>query len=138
MKSRTRRTLIIVEDNDPCAATLEVALEGLSGVELVRFRRAEDALARFEQDGDIRCCALVTDLQLPQMDGLELVHLVRERRPADAFPILVTSGDSDPKTPERAMRLGANAYFRKPYSPSEVRRTLEQLLDEENNRDRAV
>ena len=132
MKRDTRRLLVIVEDSDPCAATLEVALDGLAGVDLVRFRRAEEALARIERDADAPCCGLVTDLQLPRMDGLELVRLVRRHRPAAAFPILVTSGDSDPKTPERVMRLGANAYFRKPYSPGEVRRTLEHLLDEEN------
>ena len=43
--------------------------------------------------------------------------------------VVVVSGDSDPKTPERLYRLGANAYFGKPYSPAKVRQRVEQLLD---------
>ena len=64
------------------------------------------------------------------MDGLELVRLVRQLKPAGALPILVVSGDSDPDTPERAKALGADAYFQKPYSPAELRATVEKLLDE--------
>jgi CheY-like chemotaxis protein len=40
----------------------------------------------------------------------------------------VISGDSDPRTPERVRRAGADAHFVKPYSPVEIRRTLEQFL----------
>jgi DNA-binding NarL/FixJ family response regulator len=39
------------------------------------------------------------------------------------------SGDSHPDTPERLRSLGANAFFPKPYSPSDVRHTLEDLLN---------
>jgi PleD family two-component response regulator len=44
------------------------------------------------------------------------------------LPILLISGDSDPRLPARALARGANAFFGKPYSPSAVRRKLEQLL----------
>jgi CheY-like chemotaxis protein len=40
----------------------------------------------------------------------------------------VVTADADPETPERASRLGANAFFGKPFSPRAVRRTLEDLL----------
>ena len=53
---------------------------------------------------------------------------VRSRSNRAALPILVTSGDSDPGNSERLRRLGADAYFVKPYSPAALRRTLEQLL----------
>jgi DNA-binding NarL/FixJ family response regulator len=44
------------------------------------------------------------------------------------LPILVTSGDPDPASPERALSLGANAYFPKPYSPSAIRRKVKELI----------
>jgi CheY-like chemotaxis protein len=44
------------------------------------------------------------------------------------LPILLISGDSDPMLPERALAQGADAFFPKPYSPSAVRKKLEQLL----------
>jgi len=92
-------------------------------------RTAEEALHCLGQDhaaGDI--CAVITDLHLPQMDGFELIETVRSRPGRGALPILVISGDSDPGTPSRLKALGANAYFQKPFSPTEVRNRLEQLI----------
>jgi CheY-like chemotaxis protein len=87
-------------------------------------RQALDLLAK---GGGI--CAVVTDLNLPSMDGFELIERVRSDSRTARLPIVVISGDSDPRTPERIYRLGADAFFGKPYSPAQVRQKLEQLLD---------
>jgi len=64
------------------------------------------------------------------MDGFELIERVRASAPVIYVPIIGVSGDSDPDTPDRVRRLGADAYFAKPYSPAAVRETLERLLHE--------
>jgi DNA-binding NarL/FixJ family response regulator len=46
------------------------------------------------------------------------------------MPVLVISGDSDPRTPARVIAAGAQAFFAKPYSPAAIRRKLEELLAE--------
>jgi CheY-like chemotaxis protein len=116
--------ILIVEDSEPCITTLEMALLGLDSLETRTARTGLEALAILA-DSPVR--AIVTDLQLPTMDGFELIDFVRHS-PQAALPILVTSGDSDPGNSERLRRLGADAYFVKPYSPAALRRTLEQLL----------
>jgi two-component system chemotaxis response regulator CheY len=116
--------ILIVEDSEPCITTLEMALLGLGALETRTARTGAEALAILA-NSPVR--AIVTDLQLPTMDGFELIDFVRHS-PQAALPILVTSGDSDPGNSERLRRLGANAYFVKPYSPAALRRTLEQLL----------
>ncbi len=60
--------------------------------------------------------AIITDLHMPHMDGFELIERVRAAGETHV-PIIVISGDSDPATPERVRRLGADAYFAKPYLP---------------------
>ena len=125
------RTVLIVEDTDLCSEALEVALARVPNVEVRAVSTAEEALRYL---GSANICALVTDLHLPSMSGFDLIEAVRSRPPGNAsggpaLPILVISGDSDPHTPERLHRLGANAYFGKPYSPAEVRQKVEQLLD---------
>jgi DNA-binding response OmpR family regulator len=119
------RTVLVVEDTDLCDA-LEVALTKVPDVRVRTVTTAEEALRWLAED-DI--CALVTDLHLPHMDGFELIEAVRAHPRRSTLPILVISGDSDPRTPARLAGLGANAYFSKPYSPAEVRSRLEQLLD---------
>jgi CheY-like chemotaxis protein len=118
--------VLIVDDTEQCAETLEVALYGLSGVDVVAAESAEKALQMMVERP---ICAIITDLHLPRMSGFDLIRRVREQPSYRQVPILVISGDSDPGTPERIRALGANAFFPKPYSPSAVRKKLETLLN---------
>jgi DNA-binding response OmpR family regulator len=119
------RTILVVEDDDACRDALEVALENLPGFAVRTVATAEQALECLACE-DV--CALVTDLRLGQMDGFELIGLVRSHPQRTSLPILVISGDSDPDSPMRSVRLGANAYFSKPYSPAAICSKLEQLV----------
>jgi CheY-like chemotaxis protein len=79
--------------------------------------------------GDCAVSAVVTDLNMPRMDGFEFIERIRAEPRHQRLPIIVVSGDTDPRTPERLASIGANAFFPKPYSPAQVRLKLEQLLD---------
>ena len=118
------RTVLVVEDTDIGQDALELALARVPGVVVHMVMTAEEALAVL---GD-NICALVTDLNLPRMDGFELIETVRSDPGRRQLPIMVISGNSDPDTPSRLVALGANAYFQKPFSPAEVRSRLEQLI----------
>jgi two-component system chemotaxis response regulator CheY len=118
--------VLIVDDTEQCAETLEVALFGLPGVDVLAAQSAEAALRLMAER---QVCAFITDLHLPRMSGFDLIRRVREQPGYARVPILVISGDSDPGTPERIRKLGADAFFPKPYSPSAVRKKLEMLLN---------
>ncbi|HWC00015.1 MAG TPA: response regulator [Bryobacteraceae bacterium] len=120
--------VLIVEDADTCATTLEMAFLGIPGVRVTLVASAQEAL-RLLRDEKCSVGALVTDLNMPRMDGFELIERVRADRRHENLPIIVVSGDTDPHTPERTRQMGADAYFSKPYSPVQVRRKLEQLLN---------
>lgn len=121
------RTVLIVEDTESTAVTLEIALDSLSGVNL-RMVAGGDEAWQFVQRENVS--AIITDLNMPRMDGFELIERVRRAERGARVPIIVVSGDTSPDTPERVRRLGADAYFAKPYSPAAVRETLERLLHE--------
>lgn len=125
--------VLIVDDAGACRATLEIALQALTA-EVRSTASAEEALTIIN-----RCeiSAVITDLHLPAMDGFELIQRIRALPRWSRLPILVTSGDSDPRTPARVMGAGANAFFPKPYSPAAVRQKLEQLMDADDSHDAA-
>jgi len=120
------RTVLIVEDVEACAATLEIALSGVKDIEVVTAIGAEEAWQVVAGAGDL--AAIVTDLQMDGMDGFELIERVRAHGRHGGVPIVVITGSPDPDAPERVHRLGANAFFAKPYSPAQVREKLEKLL----------
>ena len=119
------RTVLIVDDSDDCAETLELAFHNLKDCQVAVAYSGEEALERITHGG---IAALVTDLHLPRMSGLHLLSELRNRNNDHYTPVLVISGDSDPRTPARVLEAGAQAFFLKPYSPAAVRRKLEELL----------
>jgi chemosensory pili system protein ChpA (sensor histidine kinase/response regulator) len=76
-----------------------------------------------------RALAILTDLQMPGMDGYELIEHVRADQRFGRAPIVVLSGESGQAAREKARRVGATEFFGKPYSPAQVRNCIEQLLD---------
>jgi PleD family two-component response regulator len=120
-------TVLIVDDTEMSAATLEMACAGIPGIEVLAVSSAREAV-RILDDRDKVVRAVLTDIRMPGMDGFELVRFVRSHRRHVGTPIIVVTADTDPETPERASRLGANAFFGKPFSPRAVRRALEDLL----------
>lgn len=120
--------VLVVDDSENAAAMLEIALEEIPGVSVRLASNAMEAL-RILDDGGPAVQAIVTDLNMPRMDGFELIRRVRENARLSGTPIIVVSADTDPTIPQRIAQLGVSAYFPKPFSPAQVRRKLEQLLN---------
>ncbi len=120
-------TILIVDDAAASSAALEEACAAVPGVEVMGVTSALAAL-RILGDGSRPICAVVTDIHMPAMDGFELIRFMRADRRHAATPIVVVTADTDPETPERAARLGADAFFPKPFSPAALRRRLGELL----------
>lgn len=124
------RAVLIVEDAETCASTLEILFSSIRGLKVLMASSAERAWELLENEGgEIR--ALVTDLHMPGMDGFELIDRVRTNQTHARMPIVVITGSTDPHISDRLRQRGVNAVFAKPYSPASVREKLEQLLGNE-------
>ncbi len=121
------RLILIVDDSPQVAANLEIAICATPEHEVVMAASGREALEILEGGGPA-VDAVITDLDMPGMDGAELVRRIRSNPRLAGLPIIVSSGCTDPETPARLLALGANAFFAKPYSPSELMTRLEQLL----------
>jgi CheY-like chemotaxis protein len=121
-------SVLVVEDSENNASMLEIALSDIPEVTVVVALSGLEAWRILSGNGpSIR--AIVTDLNMPRMDGFELIRRIRADGRLAATPIVVVSADTDPATPRRIAQLGVSAFFAKPFSPAEVRRKLEQILD---------
>ena len=118
--------ILIVEDDDDIAP-LEIALACIDGVRVTVLTDGRQAL-KLLQSAKSEIAAVITDLNLPFVDGFDLVAAIRADGRYRRLPIIVVSGDDDPEIRDRVTKLGADAFFAKPYSPPEIRHTLEGLL----------
>jgi CheY-like chemotaxis protein/GGDEF domain-containing protein len=124
-------TFGLVEDSDEdFAAFSRVVAKDAPGTRLTRWPRAEALLESFDASGETAAPwpnILVVDLNLPGIDGCELVRRLRANPATRALPVFVLSGSARQIDIDRCYAAGANAYLTKPGSSAELR-TLLQLL----------
>lgn len=114
--------LVVDDDHDVLAANARFLR--LSGINTLVADTAASALTRLDnQSVDV----IVTDLKMPQCDGLEFARKARAFRPLT--PILFFSGFASVPDVVQAMRLGAVDFLEKPIEPEVLLQTLQGLRD---------
>ena len=71
---------------------------------------------------------IVTDINMPDINGLELIHFIRKSEHHRTTPLLIISTLRAQHDVERGLALGANMYLAKPFTPEELRQACERLL----------
>ncbi len=118
--------ILIVDDAGDTRSILSLALGTIAGA---RVEAAESAEAALKLLGSDTVDVLVTDFRMGGMTGLELLALLRERGQWPGAGALLISGETDPDLPARALAAGAAAFFPKPFSAVEVRKSVLSLLE---------
>jgi len=111
-------TVLIVED-DAATRRLYKFLFSNGGYVVLE---AEDGIAAVEVLRRHHCDLVITDMNMPRMDGLELIRAIRQDF-GDIYVILITAFGT-PDTHKQAIRLGANDYLAKPFDFEELERRV--------------
>jgi two-component system chemotaxis response regulator CheY len=116
---------LIVEDSPTMRQLLVFALRRLKGIEIVEAQDGMDGLRRVSSDHfDI---ALI-DINMPVMDGLKLIRLMRGEEALKEIPIVVITTEGANEDRDRAIALGANEYLTKPIQANRVLSVVKSLL----------
>ncbi|MBK9710982.1 MAG: response regulator [Kouleothrix sp.] len=83
---------------------------------------AEDGVMALEQLAQHHCDLVITDMNMPRMDGMELIQAIR-RDYNNVYVILITAFGT-PDTEKQARRIGANDYLAKPFDFEELERRV--------------
>ncbi len=121
-----RKLVVIVEDSASVAASLALALEVNLGVSVLVAHHPQAALRIFESENSI--AAVVTDLNLPFLDGFELIGTLRKLRSYASLPALMITGEEDAERLQISAGCRPNVILRKPFSTKEVCRVVGSLL----------
>jgi DNA-binding NtrC family response regulator len=116
--------ILIVDDDFEMAAMIAEEL-GERGYATLALRSSRDALRRLESE---TFDALITDLRMPELDGLTLLAASRALDPSRPVILMTVHGAID--TALEASRLGTFHYITKPFSPARLITLLERALDQ--------
>jgi two-component system chemotaxis response regulator CheY len=120
-----RQRILIVEDSPTMRQLLVFALRRLKNVEIVEAQDGMDGLRKVSSDHfDL---ALI-DINMPVMDGLKLISLIRGEDSLKEIPIVVITTEGANEDRDRALTLGANEYLTKPIQANRVLAVARGLL----------
>jgi len=106
------RTGVLVVDDEPSVRAMVGALLSKKGYGVVEAEDGEDALERLSQEPSIGL--VVADLNMPRMDGLELIWEIRATSGRERLPVIVVTAETDEMLETQLIEEGADDYIRKP------------------------
>lgn len=89
---------------------------------------AGDGIAGLKKLKEQHYDMIITDINMPMMDGLKLVSLIRQEPAHAETPIMIITTEAGSEDRNRAFALGANAYITKPIQANTVARKVKELL----------
>ena len=117
--------ILIIEDSPTMRQLIAFALKRIKGVAIVEANDGVDGLKKLSAQ---RFDLIFTDINMPIMDGLKLVSLVRNDSNYKMVPIVVITTEGAQEDRERALALGANDYITKPIQPTKILEVAKGLL----------
>ncbi len=121
----TPQHCLIVEDSPMMRQLLVFALARIKGLEV---SEADDGVHALRALAGRRFDLVITDINMPIMDGLKLIRRMRADPLHKDVPIVVVTTEGASEDRQRALALGANAYLTKPVQAPEVVATVRALL----------
>lgn len=118
--AKNSRSILVVDDERAFCDVVTVILES-QGYEVHKAHHANDAFGILDET---RPDLILTDMMMPEIDGVGLMKRLQETPAWADIPVVVISAYSEPEIQENAFEAGAVAFISKPFSASELRSTV--------------
>ena len=119
--------ILIVEDSPTMRSLLSTSLEELGGpIKITQVASGFEALRFLPRE---QYDLIVTDINMPDINGLELVSFVKSNASYRDIPLIIVSTESSERDRDKGLELGADAYLVKPFEPDALRDLVRELLD---------
>lgn len=116
--------ILTVDDSASIRQTIKIALSG-NGHAISEAVDGKDGLAKAEGS---RFDLIITDLNMPNMDGLTMIRELRKNPAHVGIPILFLTTESDAGVKQQAKSAGATGWVTKPFAPEQLMKVVEKVL----------
>jgi two-component system, chemotaxis family, chemotaxis protein CheY len=123
-------TFLVVDDSPTMRQLITFSLKRVRGCKIVEAVDGVDALKKLQA---FHIDMILVDINMPVMDGLKLVSLVRQDPKIKHLPVIIITTEGAEEDRSRGLALGANAYIVKPIQASHLLKTINEVLNNNNN-----
>ena len=120
------RNVLIVEDSKAIRSMIRMALEEAGGFFAVEAGNGFEALKTLPTK---RFALIITDINMPDINGLELIGYVKSNPAYREIPLVIVSTEKSEEDKKRGIALGAAGYIVKPFKKEELLATVMQVLE---------
>jgi two-component system chemotaxis response regulator CheY len=121
----SERLCLVVEDSPMMRQLLVFALARIKALKVIEADDGVDALRKLTT---AKFDLVITDINMPVLDGLKLVKKIRSDEVHKDVPIMIVTTEGSAEDRQRALQLGANAYITKPIQAPQVIAKVKELL----------
>jgi two-component system chemotaxis response regulator CheY len=122
--------ILVVEDSPTMRQLISFAMKRIPNAVVIEATDGVDALKKLSSD--IKIDLILADINMPVMDGLKLVSLVRGNPSFKDIPIIMVTTEGAEEDRKRAIAIGANAYLPKPIQTQELLKLVTTFLSDKS------
>jgi two-component system, chemotaxis family, chemotaxis protein CheY len=119
------KKILIADDSATTRALIVSTLDVLDDFELIEAANGFEALRILPRE---KVDLVITDINMPDINGLELVGFLRSQVQYRTTPLIIVSTEGESRDREKGLALGADAYLVKPFKPEELQHLVTLLL----------
>jgi CheY-like chemotaxis protein len=117
---------VLVADDDPVIRKLVASAIQREGFVVVTANDGREAYRILKSDGNFS--AAIFDLMMPHLKGLDMIRYMRTEKRLMRIPIMMISAEHNIKLMASSFAAGASAFLAKPFTPEQLRNTLQMLV----------
>lgn len=122
-----QKKILVAEDSPTMRYLIASTIAALGDFAVIEAGNGFEALRILPQE---KVDLVITDINMPDINGLELVSFIRQSPNYRTTPLFIISTEGSARDREKGMSLGANAYLVKPFAPEELQSLIRQYLGE--------
>lgn len=119
------KKILITEDSATMRSLLVSTIESMDGFEIVEAGSGFEALRLLPRE---KVDLIITDINMPDINGLELISYVRNNPNYQTIPLFIISTEGSEKDMEKGLALGANEYLVKPFNPARLQELIRRYF----------
>ncbi len=118
--------ILVVDDSSTMRRIIVNTLNKLGYKDVVEAEHGLDALAKLKENPDVQL--ILTDWNMPEMDGLTFVQTLRKSKTFNKIPIIMITTMGAKEDIVKALKAGVNNYIVKPFTPQILKEKIAQTL----------
>lgn len=121
--------VLIVDDSLSMRSVIKKTIK-VSGFKVGEYFEAADGKEALKILADAWVDLVLTDINMPNMNGLELIAEMNNDQILSSIPVVMVTTEGSEKSVQKSMEMGAKGYIKKPFQPEDIKRILNSIMGE--------